>query len=144
MVTLLPEISEGKIQAPPKETYDEPSPIKETKAKPTIKKEKKSLISPKEETSKEIKPQTELFTPATETIARLRREALGTGTEQEKKETAISSKALKKSKITEVIEKMNVHELRHYARSLEGFPIQGRQISMANKKELVEYFKNLK
>ena len=143
MVTLLPEISEGKVEAP-KETYVEPSPIKETKVKPTIKKEKKSLISPKEETSKEIKPQTELFTPATETIARLRREALGTGTEREKKETVKSSKALKKSKITEDIEKMNVHELRHYARSLEGFPIQGRQISMANKKELVEYFKNLK
>ena len=33
---------------------------------------------------------------------------------------------------------MTVHELRRFARAVEGLPIYGRQISRANKKELVE------
>jgi len=33
---------------------------------------------------------------------------------------------------------MTVHELRRFARTVEGLPIYGRQISRANKKELVE------
>ena len=140
MVSLFPEISEGKIPIPPKETYAETPPEKEIKEKPVVKKERKSLRISKEETpKKEVKPQTELFTPATETIARLRREALG----GEKKETVKPTKS-KKSKVSEDIEKMNVHELRHYARSVEGFPIQGREISRANRQELIDFFKRLK
>jgi hypothetical protein len=33
---------------------------------------------------------------------------------------------------------MTVHELRRLARSIEGLSIYGRQISRANKKELIE------
>ncbi|HUL44013.1 MAG TPA: BMC domain-containing protein [Bacteroidota bacterium] len=36
------------------------------------------------------------------------------------------------------LEVMTVHELRHYARSVEGLPIFGRQISRANRHELIE------
>ena len=42
------------------------------------------------------------------------------------------------------LEKMNVHELRHLARSFDNFPIKGRDISKANRKTLLEYFRTLK
>ena len=41
------------------------------------------------------------------------------------------------------IEKSNVHELRRLARSTNGFPIEGRDISKANRKELINYFKDM-
>jgi microcompartment protein CcmL/EutN len=41
------------------------------------------------------------------------------------------------------LDALDVHQLRRLARSVEGFPIQGRQISRANRKILIEYFKNL-
>ncbi len=65
------------------------------------------------------------------TIERLREEALG-----KENETKI---------IDEVdIESMNVHQLRHKARSISDFPIKGREISRANRNELLKYFKSLK
>ena len=39
---------------------------------------------------------------------------------------------------------LNVHELRHLARAFENFPIKGRQISRANREELIEYFNKLR
>jgi hypothetical protein len=36
------------------------------------------------------------------------------------------------------LDAMTVHELRRFARSTEGLTIYGRQISRANKKELIE------
>ena len=43
----------------------------------------------------------------------------------------------------EELNKLNVHELRHLARSFENFPIKGREISKANRNKLLEYFKEL-
>jgi len=81
----------------------------------------------------------------TSTIQRLRREALssaknskakGTGSRihEEKEQSAINMS---------VVENLSVHALRKLARSVNGFPIQGREISKANRKELVIYFKEL-
>jgi microcompartment protein CcmL/EutN len=39
---------------------------------------------------------------------------------------------------------MTVHELRRYARSIKGLPIAGRQISRANRDELINYLMALK
>ncbi len=44
----------------------------------------------------------------------------------------------------EALDELNVHELRHLARSFENFPIKGRQISRANRDELREYFKQIR
>lgn len=41
------------------------------------------------------------------------------------------------------LQKLNVHELRKLARSVEHFPIKGRDISKANRSELIEYFKSI-
>ncbi|MEJ2506605.1 MAG: hypothetical protein P8Y81_10140, partial [Ignavibacteriaceae bacterium] len=78
--------------------------------------------------------------PESTTIDRLKKEALGGKVEEEKigeTEVKTSSVELKE------IEKLNVHQLRRLARSTENFPIQGRVISRANRKELLDYFKTL-
>ena len=67
---------------------------------------------------------------SSDTLARLRKEALG---KEEKTEINADD-----------IESMNVHQLRHMARSIPEFPIKGREISRANRNELLKYFKSLK
>jgi len=41
---------------------------------------------------------------------------------------------------SEILSKLNVHKLRHLARSFENFPIKGREISRANRDELIDHF----
>jgi len=41
------------------------------------------------------------------------------------------------------LDSMNVHQLRKLARGVEGFPIQGREISKANRNTLLNYFKSI-
>lgn len=79
------------------------------------------------------------------TIERLKLEALG------KNLFDIKEKKEKKPKISESfvvkslsdLDGLNVHKLRRVARDFENFPIKGRQISKANRDELVEYFKQI-
>jgi len=91
------------------------------------------------------------------TIERLRLEALGLENKKKKsKEISVSSKRIiddvKNENSTfknsdadfELINQMNVHKLRHYARKFPDFPIKGREISRANRDELVEWFKSIK
>ena len=91
------------------------------------------------------------------TIERLRLEALGLENKKKKsKEISVSSKKIiddvKNENSTfknsdadfELINQMNVHKLRHYARKFPDFPIKGREISRANRDELVEWFKSIK
>lgn len=90
------------------------------------------------------------------TIERLRLEALGlnnkskeqgsSGFDNEESSTEGNkiNLALDKKDIDfNIIEKMNVHKLRNYARKFPDFPIKGREISRANRDELVKLFKNL-
>jgi hypothetical protein len=42
------------------------------------------------------------------------------------------------------LEKLNVHQLRRLARSTENFPIKGREISRANRGQLLDYFQTIK
>jgi microcompartment protein CcmL/EutN len=90
------------------------------------------------------------------TIERLRMEALGLENKKvktkenafpiKKKEDDVKLSILSKE-IGEVdfdvIKKMNVHKLRHYAREFPEFPIKGREISRSNRDELVELFKSI-
>ncbi len=95
---------------------------------------------------------------SSETIARLRREALGdTKYDEAEAKRNVNSIAEKKTKSNTEneelkfenlslpeVENLNVHKLRRLARSTSGFPIQGREISKANRKELLHYFNKLK
>ena len=82
---------------------------------------------------------------STSTIQRLRREALSSDNLTKEKETKPKIREVKESSQINLgkIENLNVHELRRLARSTNGFPIQGREISRANRKELANYFKEI-
>lgn len=80
------------------------------------------------------------------TIARLKQEALGRKIiEQEKNSIkGNNDEQVQQSEMTLAnLELLNVHKLRHYARSFSGFPIKGREISKANREELLNHFKQL-
>ena len=145
MTTLLPEIKE-EPQRKTRRVVKEVPEKKEEVVVPVVKavqneevKEEKKEETKKEEVKKESKPSVAV----SDTISRLRKEALGTEEESKKKEK-VKPKASpsKKTKIKmEEVELLNVHKLRKFARGVEGFPIQGREISRANRKELLDYFK---
>lgn len=111
--------------------------------------EKKAELKPEEKSEpKNIKP--------VSTLERLRLEALGLNkknkesdankTDNDESNTEVNkiNLALDKKDIDfSAIEKMNVHKLRNYARKFPEFPIKGREISRANRDELVKLFKNL-
>ena len=85
------------------------------------------------------------FLSSTSTIQRLRREALSSENFSKEKETKPKIREGKESSQINLskIENLNVHELRRLARGTNGFPIQGREISKANRKELLNYFKEI-
>lgn len=87
-----------------------------------------------------------------DTISRLRAEALGIIQEPEKE---TEPKKLRKEKVlshgeevemnvevlkTKNLSDLNVHQLRKLARHTPNFPIQGREISKANRKKLIDFF----
>lgn len=75
------------------------------------------------------------------TIDRLKEEALGEFLPSDKTKK-VKSKPEQKFNMAE-LEVMNVHQLRRFARGFEEFPIKGREISRANRGELLDYFKRL-
>lgn len=78
------------------------------------------------------------------TIERLKLEALGKKYEEKEMKNSEPSNSNNNSVYSVAeLEQLNVHKLRRYARSFEGFPIKGREISKANRGELLNYFKDL-
>lgn len=90
------------------------------------------------------------------TIERLRKEALGISAKKVYNENAVPLASVKKInpksdssesenlKVDfELIDTMNVHKLRNYARKFSEFPIKGREISRANRDELIEHFNKI-
>jgi ethanolamine utilization protein EutM len=146
MTTLIPEIEEKSSPIKEKQKQvrqarteeKEPGSLFEEKTI-EIKREqkKKPQKEIKVEKPKEIKEES---VSASDTISRLRKEALGI--KEEKTKTVPTAKS--KSKLNmEELEILNVHKLRRLARDTEGFPIYGREISRANRKELLDHFKKL-
>jgi microcompartment protein CcmL/EutN len=124
------------------ETPTKPSPPKMIK----VVEKKKEVVEEKAEEPEEIleeeeKIEEEKISPgATETIKRLRREALG---KEEKPEKPEKESTVTKVDMTE-LEKLNVHQLRHLARNTEKFPIKGREISRSNRRQLLDHFQSIK
>lgn len=92
-----------------------------------------------EEFIEEDKPVSRSTTSST--IEKLKEEALGESFQKEKIRSP-KSKANLKFQMAE-LEVMNVHQLRRFARDFENFPIKGREISRANRGELLDFFKAL-
>ena len=105
--------------------------------------EQDKRVKEKPERSEKIK--SPRLSESSSTIQRLRQEALASvGSSKEK---GVKSRSTERKSFHEInlskLETLNVHELRKAARSTNGFPIQGRYISRANRKELLNYFKEL-
>jgi ethanolamine utilization protein EutM len=140
MISLLPEIDEGKKSAKEKTSSKEKKPGIISETEPA--EEKPVEVNLRKRIDPEVKvekpEEKKVVTTDSDTIARLRKEALGI----EEEKPAASTKGKKKINLAE-IEILNVHQLRRFARNTEGFPIQGREISRANRNELLDYFKDL-
>ena len=120
-----------------------------------LQKEKIPKSQPKVRTSElEVKSEQQfpgnLFTGQNDTISRLRQEALGkvnlhkkniTPPKPENKKIVPEHKEKFNAPQSEDIESLNVHQLRRLARDTENFPIKGREISKANRQELLEFFR---
>ena len=177
-VHIIPQPDEQlKIILPGIDTKDKPQvkysskpekviPAEKPSTKPEQKEEAKTVVEKPEVKEKKIakvekikktEPVKESVSTSSEssssdTIARLRREALGKKAVSEKPKSTDSKqkeestdKDLKFENMSLVeVENLNVHKLRRLARSTNGFPIQGREISKANRKELLYYFNKLK
>ncbi len=111
----------------------------EIKKNKEVKKDKPAQIS---DTS-EMPVKTRTDNP---TIAKLRMEALGKKnyTESEPEVKMPSDNQSENGTLSfEQLQELNVHKLRRYARNFSSFPIKGREISRANRDELLNYFKEL-
>jgi len=142
-----PEIKEDHIEIP---SGDLIQPVE------VLQKEKIPKIQPKVRTSDlEVKSEQHflgnLFNGQNDTISRLRQEAFGkvdphkkniTPPKPENKKIVHEQKEKFNAPQSEDIESLNVHQLRRLARDTENFPIKGREISKANRQELLEFFRN--
>lgn len=80
------------------------------------------------------------------TIARLQKEALGlkiSAQPDDKAKAAEEKKQASSSPSLDELNELNVHKLRKHARAFNGFPIKGREISRANREELLNFFRDL-
>ncbi len=143
MTALIPEIEEKRSSVKVKqisEKKESQSLFEEKPAEiesPEVKQRQKPVAEVKVEKPEGKKEES---VSASDTISRLRKEALGIKEKEEKPVTSVKGKS--KIKMRE-IEILNVHQLRRLARSTEGFPIQGREISRANRNELLDFFKKI-
>lgn len=128
---------------------EKPKPVRKTV---TVKKEKPVKEKKSSEPTKKISPEIEIeeeieIKETSSTIDRLRKEALGKDIAKKEKEEKVKSEKTKRDVESTLpmgeLEVLNVHQLRRLARSTEGFPIQGRDISRANRGLLLDYFKSL-
>lgn len=138
--SITPEIkSEEKLITPQKEELAE-----KKSGSVTVRKVKrtaaKKLSNPKEEIHS-----SEISDINLSTIERLRLEALGKKIATEKKTETSKPKAVSSFIVKRLsdLDGLNVHKLRRVARDFEEFPIKGRQISIANRDELMVYFKQI-
>ncbi|HKI77176.1 MAG TPA: BMC domain-containing protein [Ignavibacteriaceae bacterium] len=143
--TMLPEISDSKSEYEKSEVSknkssierDEEQHTKNINSKKQFEDRPKKTISKKKLDRKRRNEKENESENASDTIARLRKEALAREIEQ-------IEEIPEKDNIDKDIEKLNVHELRRLARSTPSFPIKGREISRANREELLNHFKNLR
>lgn len=138
-------------------------PIKIVKKTVDKKSEKIKPVDSEKETKKNIdekliqqKDEEDETKKSISTIERLRLEALGLKKKDRTNDNVKSDSEIPNEEVNKInlaleskdidfsaIDEMNVHKLRNYARKFPEFPIKGREISRANRDELVKLFKSL-
>ncbi len=140
-------ISDLPIQEPKEEIHPKVKKVKEkVEEKPMV----DSLFSEVESVQKEKAKKTEVEKPIVSRIEELKSEALEEVKEisSDEETTTEETEAIISDGVTVPPESallgLNVHKLRHLARSFENFPIKGRQISKANREVLIEFFNQIR
>lgn len=151
-----PELKPGKEKKESKVTEEvEKEPIKSTEPAEERESESVKVIeSPvKSERIEKPKKKEKSESPVRESnssesrLEALRKEAMQeiTGSQEPKKEDEeITTLFTGPVPSKEELSTLNVHKLRHLARSFENFPIKGREISRANRDELIEHFDKIR
>jgi len=129
---------EIEVVEPILESVKEEKKILPVKEKTKIKKQPKPVV----EKIPEEKPVAHLEALRNEAINEL--DVEGSDVSENKTVSASINNFPKEVPSFEELSKLNVHELRHFARSFPNFPIKGREISRANRDELREYFKQIR
>jgi len=111
--------------------------------------ESDTLIESQTKSSRVKKVREKKENPKAEThLEALRNEAIneldGSSNKAEVDETENIEYVAKEIPPVEVLSKLNVHKLRHLARSFPNFPIKGREKSRANRDELREHFEKIR
>lgn len=122
-------------------SVDKKIPQKQEKIIPTTRSPQKSIENKIEDTDGREELNQAISISTSSTINRLKKEALGKTAEVISRKTPGSTSG-SKFNMSE-LEVMNVHQLRRFARDFESFPIKGREISRANRGELLDFFKTL-
>jgi microcompartment protein CcmL/EutN len=113
------------------------------------KEEPEEIITIKEKPKRKVKPvlPEKEFSVTESRLEALRKEAMiEIGSGEEAKETEESSPPIFSGEVPsrDELSSLNVHKLRHLARGFENFPIKGREISRANRDELIEHFDKIR
>lgn len=141
---IIKEISEKKVLSVIEKYYYKPALAHEKETgKSNITATKSNGILKK--TSEETESRSVNSAALTSTIQRLRSEAFASSESQKEKVGKLKPKSEKKFTDLNIakIQNLNVHQIRRLARNTDKFPIQGREISRANRKELLDYFKDI-
>lgn len=106
----------------------------QTKEKP-----REGTPAPSSAKQSRVRKQTARTKPSTEIRADASTDAeAGESSDVEEKNISLPTMSDDEQTYRTQLENLTVHELRHYARGVEGLPIFGRQISRANREELIE------
>ncbi|MEW6701627.1 MAG: BMC domain-containing protein [Bacteroidota bacterium] len=137
----------SSLQPPSKETNDEEKVVEKKPIQKKVVEEKnnleETLFADLEKEEEKSTPQASL--PAGKGgLKRGRKPKITSEEVKEKSALPPLTISLKEVPSDDELDKLNVHELRHFARSFENFPIKGRQISRANRDELREHFSKIR
>jgi len=140
----LPVKQEREVPVQPK-TPKEKVSVKEVIEKPHV----DTLFAEVEKKEKSVPKKSVETTPVKSRIEELKSEALAEveTVSDEEPQVEEAEEIVSDGKTVPTVEELlelNVHKLRHLARSFENFPIKGRQISRANRDELIEHFNSIR
>src|SRR3989339_101550 len=140
----LPVKLEREVPVQPK-TPKEKVSVKEVIEKPHV----DTLFAEVEKKEKSVPKKSVETTPVKSRIEELKSEALAEveTVSDEEPQVEEAEEIVSDGKTVPTVEELlelNVHKLRHLARSFENFPIKGRQISRANRDELIEHFNSIR
>lgn len=132
----------------PEEEITKPEIVRAVRKRKQIS-EERILSEPKKKNEDEKKSLDLFESSSSDTIARLRQEALGNqAVKMEKEHPDKGENEIDVELVSDFrtidLNSLNVHLLRRLARHTEGFPIQGREISRANRKELIDFFESIR